>query len=1025
MSYKSSVRTPIIHPKHPKSAPKLINSNFSDSQVVYSHCRPEERIILIEDLFEKFVEDAFVMPLNEALEPFLLNIFSADKCLLWTNDSNGSTLYSKTLDMRINVGNSMPGFVFKTKSVIQLRKHAEIPGGYSFDPKVSEPNSPQLFFPIVFHDNVKGVIQLIRNPLSIGFGSNEMDTLSIIMKKLQIYGHSLFSSIELPFYSYQLFSSGLVNADPVTILKVHFGCEKAELWHFDLIRMSGQLFDSKTRELVAVTVDNLGIISHCVSSLKIINILAPNKHPNFSESIDGSIMGPLLMMSLVESNRDAWAIALRGRSRSFSIIDEAQLSALFPFIIGAVSGFNEMESKSFLSSQLIELTQIASRMGSKLVLNDVIEEIMEKGSSLLICEKCLLFLCNGGQEDLLAVHNKSHLPRNKGIVGQIINRKIVMNVPIPSKNDSFDPSIDVVEGYETKTILGSPILDSNQNVIGVLMMLSKNNGISFDENDEKLITAYSLFCGIALENANRYNVSLQMLSHMRSYYDNFGKCPYDRIKEITLNIFESLRLATNCSRISFFIYDFIKKSLTRYFNCGESHDYGVIFSEEAFALKKTTINSSKQIEGKLAQNSVHYPLAKGTSQKFESLSKVSDIFSGETSISIIDFNSNQETLLCVPCVSTTGSIYGVFEVHLNGPVNNDIFSIANTMTNILSTNYYHYPMNETVFVSPYYPSLDGLFSTNELSSYQIPFSMSLDEDEINKVYSMEFNAHEFPIYDLFRIVFFIFDYFDLLRTYQITSKSLILFLLNLKDLLPEGSYRSFFHSVDSLQMVFFCIRKSHFENLFTKNEILSALLSILMYDQGITNYNDSKSSSKILNRLIPTLSISSTFKMTDLLLGNSDSLFNNIPEKQKISLWKTISSLIDSIGFHNHFLFVSDMKNLVEMKEYDISEVTDHRVMLIKLILKCADIGLISRSFSIADKWLGSICTEFTKHGDVKKLCELAQNPSLAFSTEDFLAFQIPFLDYVTNPLFNILSKAAIALVPITKAYNANCEKWK
>ena len=62
-------------------------------------------------------------------------------------------------------------------------------------------------------------------------------------------------------------------------------------------------------------------------------------------------------------------------------------------------------------------------------------------------------------------------------------------------------------GYRTKSMMCSPIKDSNGDVIGVSQVINKNNDGYFSNNDETVFEKYLQFCGIGLRNAQIYERS--------------------------------------------------------------------------------------------------------------------------------------------------------------------------------------------------------------------------------------------------------------------------------------------------------------------------------------------------------------------------------------------------------------------------------------------------------------------------------------------------------------------------------------
>ncbi len=90
------------------------------------------------------------------------------------------------------------------------------------------------------------------------------------------------------------------------------------------------------------------------------------------------------------------------------------------------------------------------------------------------------------------------IPEDKGIAGQIFKLRKTVNVKDAYNHPYFDKSVDRQTGYETKTILGAPLLDPDNNLIGVIQVLNKAGG-EFQEIDEQIIESLSTYIAIALK----------------------------------------------------------------------------------------------------------------------------------------------------------------------------------------------------------------------------------------------------------------------------------------------------------------------------------------------------------------------------------------------------------------------------------------------------------------------------------------------------------------------------------------------
>ncbi len=86
-----------------------------------------------------------------------------------------------------------------------------------------------------------------------------------------------------------------------------------------------------------------------------------------------------------------------------------------------------------------------------------------------------------------------------GLVGACARSRRIINVPDCYADPRFDPSVDKASGYRTRCMLTLPLVDHNDILVGVMQVLNKVSGGSFDADDEALATALAAQCAVALQ----------------------------------------------------------------------------------------------------------------------------------------------------------------------------------------------------------------------------------------------------------------------------------------------------------------------------------------------------------------------------------------------------------------------------------------------------------------------------------------------------------------------------------------------
>jgi len=97
---------------------------------------------------------------------------------------------------------------------------------------------------------------------------------------------------------------------------------------------------------------------------------------------------------------------------------------------------------------------------------------------------------------------------------------------------------------------------------------------------------------------------------------------------------------------------------------------------------------------------------------------------------------------------------------------------------------------------------------------------------------------------------------------------------------------------------------------------------------------------------------------------------------------------------------------------------------LLRVALKCADLGHLTMEWEEHKKWVHCLEAEFFAQGDREKELGLPVSFLMDRSLPGASATQIGFMDKMVLPLFRALVRAIPATVPVLEAVAANYERW-
>jgi response regulator RpfG family c-di-GMP phosphodiesterase len=95
------------------------------------------------------------------------------------------------------------------------------------------------------------------------------------------------------------------------------------------------------------------------------------------------------------------------------------------------------------------------------------------------------------------------IPLNTGVAGYAVLSKEIQIVVDAYNDFRFNPNVDSVTGYVTKTILAIPLLNHDGKAIGVFQAINKAGGV-FSLTDAQLLMIISNYASSTLENAMLY-----------------------------------------------------------------------------------------------------------------------------------------------------------------------------------------------------------------------------------------------------------------------------------------------------------------------------------------------------------------------------------------------------------------------------------------------------------------------------------------------------------------------------------------
>ena len=155
------------------------------------------------------------------------------------------------------------------------------------------------------------------------------------------------------------------------------------------------------------------------------------------------------------------------------------------------------------------LFELGQMITSEMNLDKLFELIIEQINQFMRTERCSVFLYDDKKDQLWSLvstelkRNEIRIPTSYGVAGWVFQNKTPLIINDPYKDSRFLPDVDKKTGFLTRNILCIPLINRNQECIGILQILNKQEE-DFNNQDLELLTSASHYIAISLENAKLY-----------------------------------------------------------------------------------------------------------------------------------------------------------------------------------------------------------------------------------------------------------------------------------------------------------------------------------------------------------------------------------------------------------------------------------------------------------------------------------------------------------------------------------------
>jgi GAF domain-containing protein len=977
-----------------------------------------------------FIADAASTTIEEAIERSFTQRYDAAAVAFWQIVPSIQKLYSNSYQLLAPLNNSLPGFAYTSRVIVRTGAPLSHPNyNPNVDAQVVSQDAPLLMFPLFDHrQSLFAVVEVVKNPGTPDFGGSDDSFVQYFTYKFGVYSRFLIKNrVQEPLIQDLLQLEQVSHLIPSVIEKLSdtFTCRCCEIWRLDRSDKSVRRYTKD--DFGGRGMKDAGIVGEVLQKTETLNCLLAPMHASYSAAVDSERKEALLAVPVVDgSGRMVYAIVLRGPSRRqlFTPGDEDMLRRLAPFITLAVSNsivYSEMDTEfqraRAETEGLAALLKVAEALSGHLDIVKLVEVIMEKGRRLTQADRCSLFLVNEKRDRLITsiqkgLENAIDIPIDKGVVGETVKNRKVLIIKDAYSYPSFDSSVDLETGYRTRSILSVPIFNHRTEVIGVTEMVNKQGeGGEFTKWDSHMIKIFNVFCGISLENAKLYQESRDMASQLRSFFDvSFSLSKSENVQRILADIIHSARQVIKAERASLFLID---------------ESMGVLTSLLADGGKlPPTLPLSSGLAGWCATH--------------KECIIVNNAYDDPRFNRSVDIGTGFQThSLCVaPVVSSSGAILGVCEMinkskqEDDGMFNEKDMKLLQSFATFASVSLENSRLKDLANYGMTDSELPKYISDHERFQRKIPLKLQLPPEKQQEASSLNFFAIDWRGIPEIQLFFYLFQKFNLFETYRISNEMFFRYLFELRSRYNDVPYHNWIHAGDVTEYLSYELELANLTSVLTSLEIFAMLVATTAHDtnhDGFNNIYNVKAETP-LGILFKDQSVMETHHCTQLIEVLSKEEFNLLAALSPVDnkkVWTLMIRLILATDMAHHFRLVKQMTELLDGEGIKMDN-TDHRLLVMQMLLKVADISNVSRPFELADKWCDVLCDEFFRQGDSerKQGIELT-SPLNDRENSNKPKSQIGFYNFICIPLYTAVARAYPPLEVNLNSVKANLDVWK
>ncbi|XP_011296967.1 cGMP-specific 3',5'-cyclic phosphodiesterase [Fopius arisanus] len=661
------------------------------------------------------------------------------------------------------------------------------------------------------------------------------------------------------------------------------------------------------------------------------------------------------------------------------------------------------------------------------------------------------------------------IPFGIGIAGYVAQTKEIINIKDAYEDPRFNSSIDLRTGYKTTLILSMPICNYEGDVIGVAQIINKTNGSNeFMDRDVEVFQRYLTFCGIGIQNAQLFELSVQeyrrnqiLLNLARSIFED-----QNNLECLVTKIMTEAKELLKCERCAVYLLDL---------DCGEAGHLEKIVERPGKSIQEDRKPLSRRESNNIdmediflrhttsdgsAKFTMVFKMENGTQEAQVSRPSTSDLSSplgkiakyvastgqilniGDVTVwlkrEVLDTGKDPiRSILCMPIVNGQRSVIGVAQL-----INKDNGS-SFTDSDVSIFEAFAIFCGLGIHNTQMYESACKLMAKQKVALECLSYHATANNDDALRLttdaipsaekynlYSFTFIDFDLTDEDTCRATVRMFKACNLIQRFHIPYDVLCRWILSVKKNYRPVKYHNWRHALNVAQTMFAMLKTGKMEQFMTDLEILGLLVACLCHDldhRGTNNAFQTKTESP-LAILYSTSTMEHHHFDQCVMILNSDSnnIFQTLSMEDYRRVMKVVESAILSTDLAVYFKKKNNFMELIDDGEFDWQS-EEKKELLCGMMMTACDVSAIAKPWEVQHRVAKLVADEFFDQGDLEKL-QLNQQPVAMMDRErrdELPQMQVGFIDVICLPLYKVLSETFPWIMPLYEGTAENRKHWQ